>query len=240
MKNFKIKRNPEIQRNSKIYKNPFLVYFLTVLVCVVCSCTKGNDGDSGITLKSADSVTLHSGETSQIEATSSDTINYSTQNKFNATVSKTGLIKANYVGKTTINLKNSHGLTSVKVAVIPRISLYPEPYIFKGMMKSDVIAKYGQPNATMSSAIAYTAYSAKAPILMYTFNQDGSVMGASVTVSTTYTEDLSQHMAERYFLYKTEGSTFTYINGLSSNLTLWIILKLYNTNTWLVSYIPSE
>lgn len=236
MKNFKIKRNSEIQRNSKIHKTSFSIFFLIGLICIFCSCTKGNDSNSGITLKSADSVTLYSGETSQIDAISSDTINYSTQDMFNATVSETGLIKANYVGNTVINLKNNHGNARVKVAVIPRISLYPEPYLFKGMKKEDVIAKYGQPNATTSNGIGYNSYSPKAPILLYIFEQDGSIVGASVTVSTTYTKDLKQYLGERYYLFNTEYNTYTYANGLDSKLTLWVILKPYNSNIWMVIY----
>lgn len=239
MKNFKNKRNPEIQRNSKIYKTPLLVYFLAGLICIFCSCTKGNDGDTGITLKSADSVTLHSGETSQIDAISYDTINYATQNKFNATVSKTGLIKANYLGNTTINLKNSHGYASVKVAVIPRITLYPEPYLFKGMKKSDVIAKYGNPDKTTSNSIAYLSYSPKAPILLYTIAIDGSVVGAAVTVDVMYTEDLSQYLNERYYFYKTDNKILYFFNGIEK-ITLGITLRLYNTNTWFVTYVSTS
>ena len=56
-------------------------------------------------------------------------------------------------------------------------------------------------------------------------------------VKTSYTNQVVDHLSERYkFMYK-EGSSFVFINGnTTSESYTMVILRYYNSSYWAVAY----
>ena len=210
-----------------------------VLIAAIAISFMGCNKEKLITL-STTSTTLHHGETYQIPAECENPITYSSANQYHAKVSSSGLVTAQYVGKTTIRLESEDDSKTFTVTVSPKSQLYPEPNIRFGETKSSVISKYGTPTTT-NSGIGYNNYSTNAPILLVTLDGNDCVTGYALAVKSAYTSELADFLGERYATIGYDDDVSYYRNGLSaSTSTMAVALTLYNVNYWLVAYLPYD
>lgn len=212
-----------------------------LLLCVTfafASC--GSDDDDTITLKDRE-VTLKSGDTYQITAESSNSISYTCDNEYYATVSSSGLVTAKRVGETEIKLSDGSSNVNLRVIVNPKSNLYPEPNVEFGISKTDLIRKIGAPTSETTGAIGYSDYSPNAPIAMYMFDTNDRLTSSMVLVKTAYSSELGSFLSERY-VYGTkinEEYTYILINALKlDDATMMVGAGLYNTQYWMTSYMP--
>ena len=182
---------------------------------------------------------MHHGETYQIPAQCDNPITYTSVDEYHANVSASGLITAQYVGNTTIRLTSEDDTKTFSVTVISRSNLYPEPNIKVGDTRSTVISKLGQPDASTSDGIGYNNYSTKAPMLAVLFDANNRVKGYGIMVLSAYSSELSTFIRERYaYVTMNEGSPI-FINSLTAaGATLLVSYEYYNTNYWMVTYLP--
>lgn len=197
-------------------------------------CSK--DDEDSLVL-SEDKVTLHQGEEYQIKASSSSEIKYIVKDEYHAEVSKTGVITALFVGETEIIVSNDKESKTFILTVAPKVNTYPEPNVYFGQSKEEILSKFGSPKVDSEGTIAYDNYSSKAPILMLQFDNNDELKSYMIAVKTIYSSELGSFLAERYLPVSLDDLIF--VNGLSpETATMGIKAQLYNTSYWMVIYIP--
>ena len=186
-------------------------------------------------------VTLYSGEEHQIEAVSNFPITYLSENEYVATVSDDGLIKAQKVGETTINVSCDDVTEKISVEVLAEYDLYPEPIMEWGRTRESIISELGEPDANLSNSIGYFFYSPNAPVLMYVFDENDKLESSSVFVKTVFSSELAAFLLERYVYASQDEGVFYFLNGLNlEQSSMSIASSIYNLNYWMVVYFPVE
>lgn len=215
-----------------------LFLFLLVSVLMLASCTKepipnnngnnsGGNGGSNVNIPSQASVKV--GHTYNLGSTQS----WTSSKTFVATVSSDGTITGQHVGNCTISCP----LGSCRVNVTATINLFSDPITQWGLSKSQVISQAGYNyQETANGDLAYETSSSVAPYLGYNFT-NGALSSTMMFVYTSYTNQVVDHLSERYkFMYK-EGSSFVFLNGNSlSESNTMVILKYYNSSYWAIIY----
>lgn len=168
-------------------------------------------------------ATLHYGETYQINAECDNPITYSSENEYNATVSEEGLVTANFVGTTTITLASEFDTKTFEVIVEPVSNLYPEPEIEFGVSMDSIIEKFGEPDAEVEGAIAYSNYSENSNMLMVMFDDEDLVQYYAVVFDVEYSDELDTFLSERYLFAQEEDGIKMYINALDVNEATMIV-----------------
>ena len=148
-------------------KSKILAFSALMIAVVLTSCS--SDDDKGIILKTKSPIVLNSKQTATIEATSTKSISYKSKNEFHATVTNSGLVTAMFVGETEILLSSGSDTKLIKVEVAPKVNLYETPSIEWGASKSQIIAKYGEPNTENATGIGYNNYSPSSLIALFLF-----------------------------------------------------------------------
>jgi len=214
----------------------------TLLISVICltiiSCTK--DEDVKLTVDTSE-IALYSGEEHQIEAVSNFPITYLSENEYVATVSDDGLIKAQEIGETTINVSCDDVTEKISVEVLAEYDLYPEPIMEWGRTRESIISELGEPDANLSNSIGYFFYSPNAPVLMYVFDENDKLESSSVFVKTVFSSELAAFLLERYVYASQDEGVFYFLNGLNlEQSSMSIASSIYNLNYWMVAYFPVE
>ena len=219
----------------------FTLSSLLITVSLLSSCSK--EDDNLIMLSSPNTITLHHEQTEQIDAVSTLSIDYSSENEFHATVTNAGEIEANYVGETIINLTNGSDSKMVKVTVEPRYNLYPAPCSDWGATRSEVIAMYGTPDYETDYGIGYENYSTPAPMAMFVFDDNGGLSSSAILVKTSYSSTLTDYLLERYMTAAVDSEDYTamFINALTlEKTTTAIMLSVYNLRHFQVFYTDAR
>jgi hypothetical protein len=212
----------------------YSIFLLAVLCLAFSNCTK----EKLITL-SATSVSLHRGETYQIPAQCDDPITYTSWDEYHAKVSASGLVRAQYVGSTSIRLSSNDDTKNFGVTVSPQSNLYPEPNIRFGESKNSVISRLGVPDVSNADGIGYSDYSANAPALIVLFDSNNCVKVYSLMVKSICSSELGTFLGERYVFVSSSNDAFLFINKLSASAaTMMICSELYDINYWMVMYAP--
>lgn len=205
-----------------------LLFASTAALFVGCEKENGTGGN-GSSVNVPSQVSVKVGQTYNLGSSQT----WSSSNTFVATVSNSGIIAGQHVGKCTVSCAGG----SCQVNVLANINLFQDPITQWGMSKSQVIAKQGYDyQETESGGLAYETGSSIAPYLGYSFENGGLSMTV-LFVKTAYTTQVVDHLSERYkFMYK-EGSSFVFINGnTTSESNTMVILRYYNSSYWAVAY----
>ena len=219
------------------------VIFLSVILVFLNCCSKENDSPDDLVVKNAN-IELKAGGTAQIELTSSLPVTYTSANEFNASVSTSGLVQANKVGKTEISITNTVKTAKVNVSVTPVYSTYKDPYLNFGATRADVIKAAGEPSKTNEyEDLIYENYSNAAILGIYYFEND-KLVGFDVEIRDSYKSELDNFLIERYVKNSSvEGIEWAlYINSLNYNTaTMTIIVwRDAESSNIIVSYKEKE
>lgn len=214
-----------------------LFLLLLALPLFFGSCSKDDDNGT-IDLKTPE-LTLKFGEELQIKATSGTKITYTSENKYYATVSESGMVAAGRFGETYIVLNDGNETKKVKVIIPKSSDLYPDPNIEWGISRASLIQKLGSPESETDNGIGYGDYSASAPIAMYLFDDNNKLIASTVMVKTGYSSELGTHLGERYMPLAVLDYTIFFINAESiSDATMAVGSEVYNLTYWSVMYFP--
>lgn len=205
-----------------------------------CSDDENKENDS-IKLESS-KLEILVGNEMQINATSSLDISYSSENDYYASVSRSGLVTANKVGETSVLLNNGVKKETVDIAITPKYTTYPDPYLNFNASKNDIIKEVGNPDRTTDDGgLVYDNYSSKASAGLYMF--DGSkYTGFGVTVNTSYAAELGNFIRERYNLYWNDEDNYTiyYINATTiSKATVIVAVEITLSGIYVI-YMPAS
>ena len=211
---------------------------ILLLVAILSSCSKDEDQTIQVSTKSP--MVLNYKQTANIDAVSTQPISYNSENEFHAKVSNTGVITAQHVGETRINLANGSDSKSIQVVVEPKFNLYKTPSVEWGTTKSQIKSQYGKPDSETTDAFGYSNYSSSAPVVMFAFDSNDRLTSSAVMVKTAYASTLGDFLVERYMPIDVNTSEYTamFVNGVSKEkITTAINLSVYNLSYLMVMYV---
>lgn len=171
--------------------------------------------------------TLSFGEEFIIKSTSSLPLTYTSENDYHATVINVdkwnnAVVKAGFIGETTIIISNSETSKKVNLNISPQVTLYPTPpFQYFGHTKEELKNELGEPNEETENSLKYNDYSENATYINYIFNNN-SLKDIVVKVRNTFPFPLNIHLRERYRFSNTfndinVGSGFAYFNNLENS-----------------------
>ncbi len=182
------------------------------------------------------SISVYSEGTVQLKTNVNDA-KYSSNDTYYASVSQTGLVKGEKVGKTNIVVSSSSGSVTVPITIMNKYSLYPDldGLIGKGM--SDVTKILGSNYNTSTSSsgsvtntyITPTNYADAIICLM----SGSTVSSIGVLVPTTNTTMLTNHLLERYSIAGMQNEFYFFVNH---GKKVVIALEVYSAKYLLVLY----
>ena len=185
-------------------------------------------------------ATLNHGETYQINAECENPITYSTENEYVAMVSEDGLITANFVGSTIINLESEFDTKNFEVTVEPVSDLYPEPEIEFGESRESIIEKFGEPDAETEEAVGYFDYSENTTMMMVMFDEDDLVEYYVVIFDVDFSDELDTFLSERYLFAQEEEGIKVYINALDVNEATMFVGSQIEEDLLMAFYMANE
>lgn len=220
-----------------------VLLFSVLSVLVLIGCQKKNIE------MSKTSVTLHHGETYQIDATSKASISYLTEDRYYADVNEKGLVTANCVGETNILLNNGKDEKKLHVTVEPVSNVITDPKVTIGQNKASILDRFGQADNEQSfdnmSALAYL-YTDYATVMMFVFDENEKLVGYTLGGMINIAEDMKVYLSERYIgignYTLTEGyEGDAYINALTqTEASLKIVHLLVEGQMSLAVYSTPE
>lgn len=205
--------------------NEMKKYFaLVVILFTLFSCSK--DEDESITVDSTD-VEMFSKDTHQISTNQGNPV-YTSENEYIAKVSISGLITANHIGNTAIDI---NGKKMVNVKVNAKYSIY-EPLHDFSLTKNQIKDKLGSAYAEQDTALLYKDPISTVSGEIYFFNKNtGKLNGAGIIYPTRYFESYGYGLLERYqaLTYDEKNYSLYFIDALElNNAKMVVVCNLYN------------
>ena len=187
-----------------------------------------------LTLKTTEAVlSCHSTYKIVVDGTTTEKINYLSQQPLIASIDENGLITANKVGKTTISVSFEGRLNeNFTVNVISMFNTFDEPITAFGMTKAQVKAQEKRTlKLETTDGLLYNPNMLEKWVL-YGFTNEKLVF-SYVILSGTLSSQLGSYLDERYITM----SVSPYY-GWNINKTVAVTAELQPSLEWLVTYFP--
>ena len=187
-------------------KNYFIgAIVLTQLLLFVSCSSSDNDGfrlDSTSVALNAKAV--GSNNQHQISSNGSN-LQYSSDDKYVATVSSAGLIESVCCGETTIHVTSEEGTADVAVKVQPKYQTYIEPSVdwsrTYSSMKSELGTSWIESSDENYNILTNISYDSKGDYCVYEFDKSTQKLVCSwILVPTSYMDQAVYFVAERYLI----------------------------------------
>lgn len=162
---------------------------------------------------------------------------WNSSNTFVATVDENGVVKAERKG--TARIYSGDNKYSCMISVSPSYTLYDDPITDWGISKNSLKSKRGTPDSENSTSLSYKTNKSYAPIELYLF-ENNRLQSAGVIVSTSYTDEMLEHLNQRYKAVSVDVDDYYvyYIDAKNlSDAETVIIAQLYNYSYWIVGYM---
>jgi hypothetical protein len=186
-----------------------LVIVLMSSLCFACS----KDDPLELGIKTLE-ISLYPEDVVQIDAISDFDITYLSSNPYLVEVSEAGLLTANKVGKTRVEVSSHDRILEVSVDVMGRYNIYPDPIVDWSLSQSELIAIAGEPDEFYSDAfIQYNGYSDKASSIAYLFSEGNLLVNTIVMVPAIYSDDFFAYMDERFIFDAEDDGILIYGNA---------------------------
>lgn len=181
------------------------LFGLLLLLLAVSSCKE----DADMIIRTPQRIHLYPGEQKQIEAESSLKIQYSSLNDYFATVDENGMVTARYVGDTQVRLSTTACTEFIQVSVVPRYTLYVEPYYEFPSTRYAVEKMYGEPFKEEDNCLVYETLDVEASKYFYfCFDDEDNLLASVATIAEGNEEELGKFLAERYVTVSQEDWTY--------------------------------
>lgn len=219
-------------------KTSTILPFVALMCAVLFSaCSKGDNTPSMSLGKSE--ISLNSKQTETIVVSPSATgCTFETENKYIANVSADGKVSPITVGTTYITVSNSaQKFTSkCKVTITPLYNLFKEPYLGFGATKATVKANENRTLATeTATGLGYTGENSNATVIMYLFDAQGKMSGASILFPASKMYTTMDFLAERYIAI---GYQDGYGIFMSNDEKMGVGITVYNASYLMIVYAP--
>lgn len=186
---------------------------------------------------------VYAGDEFALRTDSPDGATFSCDNTFCATVSPSGNVRAEHVGRTLITADNGKFSTSVVLTVSPKSNLYEEPQLDFGMNRSELIAMYGDPDAESGSTVGWLNQLGETTFgPVCTFDSFECLKSYSVMVMPQSFDELLDFLGERYEYFPAidmgSGILGVYADGLTTDTAGLAVALVYNSSYYMVMYMP--
>lgn len=198
-----------------------------------------NSNSAGISLNETE-ISLYKDDEYAIQAISETPLTYTSDNEYHAIVSNNGLVKARYVGTTTINISNSSEIKHLKVNVVPRHDSFSLPNINFGDSRETVIRIMGEPDYIQSSGKVYGYYfDGYCPEWIEVRFEEDKVSEYELGFMLNYEEEAKGYVSERFKYQYTHLTTDYYINALETvDATMLVGSYKMNARFWGLVFKP--
>lgn len=220
------------------------IIIILATLLVVTGCTKdpnpSNDNPNDSLTISETSVSLFKDDEYTIQAASNSPISYSSDNEYHATVSPQGIIKARFVGTTTINVSNASDTKHITIDVKPRFNQFTAPNITFGDSREAVVAAMGEPDYSQFNGKVYGYYfNGNYPDCIEVHFQDDKVSEYEAIFTIPYDEEAKGYISERFKYQYTHLTTDYYINALETvDATMLVGSYEINARYWGIIFKP--
>lgn len=217
----------------------FFTLLCAIQIIALTGCSSSDEEE--VEILSSRDLEMYHNDNSQIECNGANEIIYSSEDEYVASVSSSGMITANCVGETFIDI---NGERTIKISVIPANTSFVEPVHDFKLTKQQVIAQCGSNYSTSSSTngITYTKSGTIAGHL-YLFDDNNILKSSGVLVKTYYLESYMDFLAERYLPagWDEENSMAIFVNGVTKeNITMAVSVSVYSISYLLSAYVPVD
>ena len=209
-----------------------IVALMSVSMLTSCSSDDKNDDDGVSTAP----ITLGAGD--QTVIVGAKTI--SVANEFVAYVTKDNTVAAFHIGKTDLTV---NGKKNIELTVTPKYTLYDDPVTNWGCDQAYVKSNQKQGTLSPKSNAQNLVYDnvGKSRGIMYTF-ENGKLKSVGAVVSTSYTKEYANYLAERYMMLPIEKDNQTYFIGVDAltkeQAKTIVILQVYDYLNLIAVYLP--
>lgn len=204
------------------------IALLSVLMFATFSCSSNDDEDGPAYLNRVN-VQLYANETEQLKYSLGD-CSWRSGNSRIASVDGNGLVTAHLVGTTKI-FANS---LSCQVTVVPRYTMYSEPYMVWGASKSEVRVQMSGYKALTSDDDNMLIYEGKGKTLAYLYQfENGKLTSCAFAVSLYNSLNIVDFLRERYVPVGEDENTY-----MCSTPDMKTAVGVRIENSVMVAYMP--
>lgn len=211
-----------------------IILLLLSIYCVLTSCNDEIDKSIKYNGSKNIDITLH--EIRNLNASSEEELNYSSDNPLNVPVSKDGDIKGNNIGDANITIFNSENEINVHV----NVSLFREPTLNFGCSQEDIISLYGTPTGYTDSVIYYGGigniwYQPEVVWTMSFFFEEDQYYESDLYLSVRNDLRIIEYLNENYYFYDTiitdnKDEIFIYLNTPNEETATVLVGMQFNAN----------
>lgn len=184
-------------------------------------------------------ITLSNEGISFIKASSGSSINYTSENRFVATVNEGGMVAANHIGETNIIVKSNGDVVSVPVEVKAAYNYNTEPELNWTWDSTAIIRKFGEPAYRSSNEFTYYTSDniLNTDQIKYEFDNTGKVCEINWGVRATGI-NFMKYITERYLYVEKHFDNSVYINAMTKSEASLQVEVGYGLSFCWVYYTP--
>jgi len=184
-------------------------------------------------------ITLSNEGIAFIKASSGSSINYTSENRFIATVNEKGMVSANHIGETNIIVESDGILVSVPVEVKAAYNYDTEPELNWTWDSTEIKKKFGEP--TYRSNNEFTYYTSDDILnfgqIKYEFDNTGKVCEINWGVKASGV-NFMKYITERYLYIDERFDNYIYINAMTRSEASLQVEVGYGLSFCWVYYTP--
>jgi hypothetical protein len=184
-------------------------------------------------------ITLSNEGIAFIKASSGSSINYTSENRFIATVNEKGMVSANHIGETNIIVESDGISVNVPVEVQATYNYSTEPELNWTWDSTAIIRKFGEP--TYRGVNEFTYYTSDNILntdqIKYQFDHTGQICEIDWGVRATGI-DFMKFITERYQYAEKHFDNSVYINAMTKSEASLQVEVAYGLSFCWVYYTP--
>lgn len=210
-----------------------LLLLLMVLPLAFSSCSKDDDNEKTFSISEKE-ITFSKDDTKQIKST--EDANWSVENRFIASVSNSGLVTANHVGKTIVKAKGNNGTATCVVNVIPKYTYFQEPYLKFGATETEIKNLEKRIfQEKRQNVLIFKGENKYVTSVFYSF-ENGKMKSAGIIIPFKYIDIAPNYYGERYQYMEKKGEDIIMINGYDKEHFDTMVMLSANKNGAFISY----
>lgn len=230
-------RRPDSYYYQHMRMKKHLLFFCVSLGLLATGCNK--EGPKKLLLDKI-STQLYQSETSLITSNGTN-VTYQSRNPYVATVDDEGLVTANFVGETIIDVKADEGKAEFKVTVNGKYHTFDEPCHDWTKTRSQVFAMH--PTLSFSESGDYwmaIVDDNRAMLLQYGFDSSNKLISAAITISQDYAVQSMYFLSERYLPVTSKDGAYYFVNGITESTvdTIVSLSKITGYKVYMIVYLP--
>lgn len=187
------------------------ILLILSVILIISGCN--DETDSVFTINTTQK-NLYAGDSLQLDVSSTNDVSYSVENEYYASVSNKGLIKANKVGSTIVNVTSGEENIPFNITIKAKENLYKEPQLNWDMNSSEVISALGFSKNDIKftdNVLSIKDYSDNVYFAFFLFDDTtDKLISYMILVDSYKLKQAMSFLQERYYFidYNSEGAYF--------------------------------